>query len=251
MKKTLQQKLLELLNENPGISLKEAAEMLEIGLSKLKRICYRLKSMGYIERAGSSYILTERGSKYLEYLKRLNAGPPRSERPVEFGESLTSHKSVEPFPVEGDKEGKPASGSYPVADIERGSLLVKDLTDKLRNIEERVKSLEGSVRSLEKALESLRNKKYGRGGLEQPVMTYSEAITKYGSLVDRLIAENRLLRVGSLIVDAEFYSDFKSKFPLKVADVNKLSEYHRLLLEEMRKEAVVVLHGGKEFKLVE
>jgi len=58
------------------------------------------------------------------------------------------------------------------------------------------------------------------------------------------------VRIGSLVVDSTFYHEFKSRFPLKVSDIDKLTTYEKLLLEEMRREALVILHAGKEYRLV-
>ncbi|MEM4976428.1 MAG: Mn-dependent transcriptional regulator, partial [Desulfurococcaceae archaeon] len=80
---------------------------------------------------------------------------------------------------------------------------------------------------------------------------YSYAQAKLGGLLDKIIAENKLVRVGSLVVDAQFFSEFNSKFPIKVSDLDKLTSHERVLLEEMRKEALVILHAGREYRLID
>ncbi|MEM4487281.1 MAG: hypothetical protein QXK88_00525 [Desulfurococcaceae archaeon] len=253
MRKTLQQKFLEILRENPGVSLKDATRMLNTDVNTLKKTAYRLRSLGYVERAGNAYILTERGSKYLEYLERVNVSLAGDERREEVEKISPKTTPSNLFVIKENSRNEVERADKGTEEERREDVLnsLRNLIEKLTNLEERVKDLEESIKSIEKAIESLRGKKQEKRNLEHPVMLYNDAVSKYGAVVDRLLAENRLLRIGSLVVDMGFYSDFKSRFPIKVADVDKLSQYHRVLLEEMRKEALVILHGGKEYRLVE
>ena len=64
MKKTLRQKILEEVKSNPGLSLKELSRLLEVSQNTLKNIVYKLKSEGYIEKAGDGYVITPRGERF-------------------------------------------------------------------------------------------------------------------------------------------------------------------------------------------
>jgi len=70
LKKTLQHRVLETLRDNPGLSPKDLASILEVDINKIKVILYKLKTAGYIEKAGKGFLLTQRGMKFLEYLEK-------------------------------------------------------------------------------------------------------------------------------------------------------------------------------------
>lgn len=252
MKKSLYQKFLEALRDNPGASVKELASLTGLSVSKLRVVVYKLKTMGYVERAGKGYIVTERGLKFLEYLSRGSQARAPEEtgvQPLELAEKVISGESD----VRADaKATEVPQTSVREQTCESGvPVSLVDVVERLRVLERRVQNLETQVKNLEKAITATQRKYETRSPLEALVMHYSEAIAKYGPLVDKMVSEGKVVRVGSLVVDAEFYNSFKSKFPIKLVDLEKLSAHEKQLLEEMRKEALVVLHAGKEYRLVE
>ncbi len=259
MRASISQRVLELLRENPGASLKEISAALEAPINKVRAVLYDLKSRGYVEKAGKGYIVTERGLEYLEYLERVRRGA----RPVqeEVGQATPSalpfiEKTAEKqeaeapreAPMQAHREEKPETGLLQTQLAELESSLLK-IANRLDEFEKRLTLLERTVRDIEKALEALRKRRI-EALLEPPVMPYSEALSRLGAQLERMIMEGRIVRVGSLVADPQFYHEFKSKFPIKLADLDKLSEYEKLLLEEMRKEALVVLHAGREYRLL-
>lgn len=262
MRKTLQRKILEALSKNPGISLKDLATLLYIDAAKLKLMLYKLKSTGYIERAGKGYVLTERGLKFLKYLEHAKSlilieeekskvEEVKVVKPIEIQNTLveTKNKSESRVSLETPESKKPETTTYPTHSIVE---TMNNLIEKLQNIEKRVEILEQAIKNMEKTLTLLTKKKQeDLYVLDHPVMLFNEAVAKYGNLVERLLAENKAVRMGSLLVDLSFYEEFKSKFPIKLVDMEKLSQHEKLLLEEMRREAMVILHAGKEYKLVE
>ncbi|MEM4751609.1 MAG: winged helix-turn-helix transcriptional regulator [Desulfurococcaceae archaeon] len=245
MKKSLQHRLLEVLKGNPGVSVKELASILEVDVNKVKVAAYRLKSMGYIEKAGRGYIVTKRGLQFLNYLESRLA----SKTDVEKARKTLEEKR------EASTEAPPSK--EPVREMSRGMgtpQVVEDtintLIEKLQELERRIISLEARVRGLEGVVASTQ-KRPDITSLLDPVMYYNEAVTKYGSLIEKMLSDKRLIRIGSLVVNTEFYAHFKSRFPIKLSDVEKLSPHEKILLEEMRKEALIVLHAGKEYRMVE
>jgi DNA-binding Lrp family transcriptional regulator len=257
LKKTLQHRVLELLRDNPGITLKDLASTIGIDPSKLKALIYKLRSLGYIEKAGKGYILTQRGESFLHYLNRVSKVESRDE-----GISLNegSHAPTE-VPVEEaraqntvridiEPHVEHAEASSKVRTSEDIMVIIENMMNKIRELDRRLNRLEEQLRNIEKALTS-HQKRSEPVSIEPPVMLYSEALSKYGSLVEKMLGENKILKIGSLIVDSGFYVNFKSKFPIRVVDVEKLNQHERQLLEEMRREALVVLHAGKEYRLIE
>ncbi|MEM4489560.1 MAG: winged helix-turn-helix transcriptional regulator [Desulfurococcaceae archaeon] len=256
MKKTLQHRVLEYLKNNPGMSLKDLASIMEININSLKTIVYKLKSMGYIEKAGKGFILTQQGEKFLEYLNKitnmeqqatvLGSRITREESVMSINESIIQ-KEIETEQKTTIKHEKPSV--KPQSNEDTRSLL-ENIVNKINELEKRLNQLELQFKNLEKAL-NLQQKKIEQVSIHPPVMSYNEALTKYGSLIEKMISENKLFKIGSLVVDFAFYTSFKSKFPIKIADIDKLDQYEKLLLEEMRREALVVLHAGREYKLIE
>lgn len=247
MEKTFSQRLLEALKENPGITIKELATLLSANASRVKATTYRLKSLGYVEKVGKGYVITDRGLKFLEHVQKLKFRTGVSKG----GDTTSNHeKSL-------IVECKPPFTEKPATDLQQQQLdtnalhAVNSIFEKLKEIEKRLLLLEAQVKSLERAITTMQKKPEITRVPEAPVMHYNEAVLKHGPTIDKMLDEKRLIRVGSLVVDAEFYTLFRSKFPIKLVDVDKLLPQERLLLEEMRREALVVLYSGKEYRLVE
>lgn len=237
MKKTLRQKILEEVKSNPGLSLKELSRLLEVSQNTLKNIVYKLKSEGYIEKAGDGYVITPRGERFLDFLEK--------RRTTSLGEEVGGKEPEERVAKE---EPTPSTRTQTIARSEQE--LLSNIVNKLRELEKRVSMLEAQMKNLELAIASSRHKREGVITIDPPIQPINEAISKYGSLIDKLINENKLVRVGSLVVDASIYQEFKSRFPIKTSDIDKLNPLERQLLEEMRREAIVILHAGKEYRLV-
>jgi DNA-binding Lrp family transcriptional regulator len=228
---------LEEVKSNPGLSLKELSRLLEVSQNTLKNIVYKLKSEGYIEKAGDGYVITPRGERFLNFLEK--------RRTTSLGEEVGEKEPEERVAKE---EPTPSTRTQSIARSEQE--LLSNIVNKLRELEKRVSMLEAQMKNLELAIASSRHKREGVITIDPPIQPINEAISKYGSLIDKLINENKLVRVGSLVVDASIYQEFKSRFPIKTSDIDKLNPLERQLLEEMRREAIVILHAGKEYRLV-
>lgn len=246
MNKPLLHRVLEILRENPGLSIKELSTLLDISVERVRGLLYKLKSSGFIEKAGKGYMLTERGLRFLEYLEKSKTPIHREEKPVE--ETMRIHEETpQPTPPE-----TPAIGSVQVAtEISQFQDTIIDLKKKVEVLEKRIEELERALKNLEKAIQA-RQKRTESLVLEEPVMFYNDVVNKYGQVyVEKMISENKVKKIGTLIVDSEFYKEFKAKFPIKIQDIDKLSHHEKILLDEMRREAMVVLFAGREYRLVE
>jgi len=244
--KPLVHRVLEILRENPGLSVKELSTLLDISVERTRGLLYKLKSSGFIERAGKGYMLTERGLRLLEYLERSKTLLHPEEKPVE--ETMRIHEEA-PKPTLPET---PTTGSTQVvAELVQFQNVIVDLKRRVEALEKRIEELEWALRNLEKAVQA-KQKRSESLVLEEPVMFYSDVVNKYGQVyIEKMISENKVKKVGALVVDSEFYKEFKAKFPIKIQDVDKLSHHEKILLDEMRREAIVVLFAGKEYRLVE
>jgi Mn-dependent DtxR family transcriptional regulator len=246
LSKPLTLRVLEEISKNPGLSVKELSELLGVNVERTRGILYKLKSSGFVEKAGRGYVLTERGVKFLEFLEKSKRTAVREETLV--GERLETSKEES---LESATAMSRAESHGKVREAYSSEISIDQLRVKLEELEERVEKLERAVRDLEKAVQAGRRKPESVI-LEEPVMFFNDAVSKYGqAYVEKLISEGRVKRIGMIVVDAVFYSEFKSKFPIRVQDEDKLSHYEKILLDEMRREAMVVLFAGREYRLVE
>jgi predicted transcriptional regulator len=253
LKKPLFLRVLELLRDNQGLQLREISTLLESSVNKVRAVLYELKAKGYIEKAGKTYVLTDKGRRFLEYIEHTRTATVKAETAEQdktqvTPQTKTSIKVSERITVETDRERQTVELKAETGDVR---LMLENVLTKVHDLEKKIANLERTVRDIEKAIESLHRRKQEEFSIEAPIMPYSYAQAKLGGLLDKLIAENKLVRVGSLVVDAQFYSEFKSKFPIKVSDLDKLTSHERVLLEEMRKEALVILHAGREYRLID
>ena len=247
--KPLMYRVLEALYENPGLGAKELSELLGVSVEKTRGVLYKLKSRGFVEKAGRGYMLTERGVRFLEYLEK-SKRPARCERAEGAAEETTRTREEAVREIAPDPLTLESRGGEVVTPVHANAL--EELRKRIEVLEKRLEDLERTVRDLERALQARQKRAESSGFLEEPVMFYSDAVSRYGQVpVERLISEGRVKRVGVLLVDSEFYREFRAKFPIKVQDVDKLSHHEKVLLDEMRREAMVVLFAGREYRLVE
>lgn len=248
MSKPLTQRILEELSRNPGLSVRELSQLLGISLEKTRSILYRLKSSGFIEKTSRGYMLTERGLRFLEYLEQSRKTTFKDE----YEKELVVEDQVKP--VEEQYYTTPPGTQVTIKREEATRIYevgIEDLKKRIESLEKRIEDLERTVRDLVKAVQA-RQKRTEGVVLEEPVMFYVDAVNKYSqAYVEKLLSDGRIRRIGALVVDLEFYREFKAKFPIRVQDADKLSHHERLLLDEMRKEAMVVLFAGREYRLVE
>ncbi|ADI31753.1 winged helix-turn-helix domain-containing protein [Staphylothermus hellenicus] len=279
MKKTLTAKVLEIVWQNPGSTIKDVAIMLNISLPTARAILYKLKNNGYIEKTGKGYILTSKGEWFINnvLLKEKTGGKESieqkpEEKPVKTERVIVKNKRE----AEEDKKEIQAV-------IEQKQLvgLEEKVMAKIKLLESRINELEKTIQRITADLESIKNmlktgkehakimektekpsskpalalgtKKPARNTenkLPAPIMYVYEAKNTLGPLLDSLIRSGKAEIIGSLIVDSEFYKEFKKRFPITISEAERLPPMEKKLLEEMNREAIVIIHAGKYYKLV-
>lgn len=253
--KTLTAKVLIFLYENPGSSIKDVSQALGISLATIRGIVYRLKNSGYIDKAGGGYVLTDKGEWFVSNILSKDRGKPRPSRVSEKAEAR----------VEADSE-KTESISSEIASTEEEAVRgtrdeeLKSLVDRVISLEKEVRSIRSALNRLSRELEELKKevitkeqraeKSSHENSLPKPVMNFREAVDVLGySSFEELRLEGKIEIVGSLVVDKEFYEEFKKKFPIPLSEVGKLSTAERRLLEEMIRDARVIVRAGREYRL--
>ncbi len=258
--KRLTTRVLEFLRENPGASIKDLSQFLQISLGMARSILYRLKNNGYIEKAGSGYILTGKGEWLL---RRMLAEDTRRVRQA----------ANEPLPgrVVAKTGTPPLETSPPEPKAEEGAMkpgvdagVLRELMARIENLEERLVRIEEEVKKISRDVRRMkaeaplvkpdkagRQRQEGHGTLPEKIMYIEDARSSLGKSFDKLVYEGKIVIVGGLVVDGSFYNEFISKFPLSLRDAEKLSPMEKRLLEEMKREAKVILRAGKRYELIE
>ncbi len=274
-RKTLTGKILEFINEFPGATLKEIAEYLEISPALTRSLIYKLKNNGYIEKAGKGYVLTKKGEWFVQnILKKAAKTSEESEKEVE---EKTEEKNIEKI-EEKMSTHEISIFKEPHREEPTQQQVIDSLVKRMNILEEHLKTLESRLQELLEELENLkkqvilakaseqqsietqkpvkenivqppsRQKKHDK--LPEPIMSIQEARHKLGASLDTLIRTGKVEIIGNLVVDSEFYELFKKKFPLPIRDAEKLPPMEKRLLEEMNREAIVIIHAGKYYKLI-
>jgi predicted transcriptional regulator len=238
-KRTYTHIILEYLNMYPGSSVKDISD--STGLSPLivRKILYKLKNDNYVEKSGNGYVLTERGSRLLEYIS--SKIPEHRETTDKAQQTIIRLEE----PKEDVKSREEHSNEASL------KLVSDEIQRRLGYIEKRLSRIEKEIEELRRALSYLSEPKRESKTLPSPVLSFNEAQTLLGSLFERMLYEGKIVRIGKLVVEKSFYEQFKRKFPLKISEVENLSDAEKILMEEMRKEALVILYAGRELRLVE
>ncbi len=255
-KKTLMLRILEFLKEYSGATIKDIATTLGISMSLARTVVYRLRNNGYIEKAGKGYILTEKGEWFVNKF-----GEPR-EGSVEEVSIEAAYETV--LPREQEVEAGVKAQEYKTIYPKTSEESLTSLEEKIRQIEKEIIRIEEQIAGLRQELNKIREElkkaktRRDRGkknekeekSLPKPIMYINEAMNVLGSVFNTLVYQGRIEVVGRLAVDKKYYEEFIKKFPLSVREAEKLSPLEKTLLEEMKRDARVILYAGKEYRLV-
>lgn len=251
-------KILLYLNENPGATIKDLSQVFNVAPVTIRNILYRLKNNGYIEKAGNGYILTSKGEWFISHI--ILSG--------EKEEEISS--TVKEKTEEGEKESiseKTESTKTSQLEKTRDKILEKisseDLFKKIEFLEREIENLKRIIENLSREVNRIRKeitikntsseeKKQDRKSekLPKPIMNIREALETLGPLFDELRMKGCIEVIGSVVVDREFYEEFRKRFPIPIKEVETLSPMEKILLDEMIKDARVIVHAGKYYKLI-
>lgn len=254
-KKTLTAKILEFIRENPGVGVKDIATMMNISPNLARRIVYSLKSSGYIEKTGMGYIVTDKGEWLLRKLLPSIDGSSGEAPPTE--QASMKEEKKEHIKLEAKKDEIEPENREDLDGLkEKLFSLEKRLEEALNIIEETKKQIEKLKQILNEKMKE-KEKKVGKDRpkekpmkLPMPIMSIEEARSILGSYFNTLVLSGRIVIIGSLAVDSSYYKEFRKKFPISVKDAEKLPPMEQMLLEEMKRDARVIIHGGKYYKLI-
>ena len=243
--KTLTEKIIEFLYDNPGASIKDVAQGLGISLNLARAILYRLKSKGIVGKSAYGYVLTDIGESIA---KKIIAkfGEESEAREMELGD-----KEV----IETRREFKAVESSVKEAygDLAELENRLRSLEEKIVNLDRLLSNLKRELRNLRMALDeakksSTKRRKIDR--LPKPIMSFMDARDLLGDNLHSLIYSGKVIVIGSLVVDSDYYNDFISRFPISRKEAEKLSDQEKLLLEQLKNEGKIYLYAGKEYRLV-
>ncbi len=265
-KKTLTAKILEFIKDNPGVGVKDIATMMNISPNLARRIVYSLKSSGYVEKTGMGYIVTSKGEWLLRKLLP-STDSSLEETSFSIQTSMKEERKIEE-PIEVREEEKK---EHLVTEAKRDKIESKthedldNLREKLFSLEKRLEEALGIIEETKKQIEELKrilNEKIKEkktkeektrekpAKLPMPIMSIEEARAVLGPYFNTLVLNGKIEIIGSLAVDSDYYKEFRKKFPLSIKEAEKLPPMEQRLLEEMKRDARVIIHGGKYYKLI-
>ena len=253
--KTLTAKILVYLSENPGATIKDLSQVFNVNPNTIRNMIYRLRNNGYVEKAGNGYVLTSKGEWFVsKILKKEEVSESQEQVVVEGTEKKAGEESVHVH-----REVVETPKKQEVKQVVSGEDIVKRISELEKEIEAIKKVIEDISREISELKEKIgvgrksvesRDREKKVEGLPKPVMNVREAMDTLGPLFDQLRLEGRIEIIGSIVVDKEFYEEFKKKFPIPIKEAENLSPLEKMLLNEMIKDARVIIHAGKHYKLI-
>ncbi len=244
--KTLTEKIIEFLYNNPGASMKDVAQGLGISLNLARAILYRLKSKGIVGKSAYGYVLTDMGESIAKkIIAKFSEEAGAKEREIIDTETKEIHREFKSVK-------SPIKEAYEdLAELEKR---LNDLEEKIASLDRLLSNLKKELRNLrtelDKAKKSGTKRKRRIDRLPKPIMSFMEARNLLGDSLHSLIYNGKAIVIGSLVVDSDYYNEFISRFPISRKDAEKLSDQEKLLLEQLKNEGKIYLYAGKEYRLV-
>ncbi|MCS7107848.1 MAG: winged helix-turn-helix transcriptional regulator [Sulfolobales archaeon] len=220
---TAEERVLDYLKTHPGATPREVADALGMSLTSVRIAINRLRELGQVVRGS-------RGG----YLVRVGAD-------VIFPHDHLSNTAL--HTREGNISQKINELLTKVSDLE---VRVRKLEDDVKYIKKSIPKMPARHPSLNKNLDKLLSTVKSRG-----VITVNEALELTDKPLENYISREKVILIGDLLVHPEFLSSFKSKFPIKVSDINSLSDGELKLLEALIKTNQVYLFSGLEYRFLD
>lgn len=238
---SIYEKIINYLLENPGSKPRQIADNIGESLTRIRRALYVLRDRGIIARSGQGYVVVK--SRLRKTLENSNERIDQNEKPRN-GMELRYQTNVY-------KYEELSKDSRWLSEIITNMLkTMNELNKKISNIEKEIGIIKARVESLEKN----KNKKTDHFILmirQKKIMTIEEAKQYMQKTLEYYVANEYIVIIGNIIVDKEYYEEFKKKFPLSVSEAKKLDASSLFLLKKLIEEGVIYLYGGNEYRFVE
>ncbi len=241
---SIYEKIISYLLENPGAKPRQIADSIGESLSRVRRALYVLRDRGVIARSGQGYVVV-----------RSRLRPPQKSTQTTETSNISSKTPMKSEEVYGEKNNKNIDG----LDV-NSKWLSEIITNILKNVNDlskRIEKLEKEVSVIKAQLDSLKKKqdrdidRFISLVKREKIMIIEEAKRYMQKSLDYYIINGYIIVVDNIVVEREYYDNFKRKFPLRISDVKKLNEKEILLLKKLVEEGTVYLHGGNEYRFVE
>ncbi len=226
--------VLAYLKENPGSNPRKIADALGLSLTKVRVALLRLRDRGQVVRTSRGYVAVAQPRDLEAYQVR---GPPVSQAGIKAAEASSRLDALE-------KRMSVLEARLDALEERLG--MVADELEKLREALRRRGGEDPGLRRTRPRVRELRELLE-----ERKVIPLDEArrhaISR--SLKDYLDSGEAVV-LGGLVVEKRFYDEFRSRFPIPVGEVSRLTREEKMLLEAMVSEGLAYLHAGREYRLI-
>ncbi len=238
---SIYEKIINYLLENPGSKPRQIADSIGESLTRVRRALYVLRDRGLIARSGQGYVVVK--SRLRTTQESIDKKVEQDRKPGSIVE-LRSQTSTY-------KNEKPDIDSRWLSEIITNILkTVNELNKKISNMEKEMAIIKARLESLERS----KNKEADHFVSlikQKKIMAIEEAKRYMQKTLEYYVVNRYVVVVGSIVVDKDYYEEFKKKFPLSVSEIKKLDGNDLLLLKKLIEEGVIYLHGGNEYRFVE
>ncbi len=238
---SIYEKIINYLLENPGSKPRQIADSIGESLTRVRRALYVLRDRGIIARSGQGYVVVR--SRLRETRENVNEKMEQDKKSRNRMELRTQTNTYKYEELSIDNKWL----SEIITNILK---TMNELNKKISNIEKEITIIKARLESLEKN----KNKEMDHfiSMIKQKkIMAVEEAKQYMQKTLEYYVVNGYVVVVGNIIVDKEYYEEFKKKFPLSVSEVKKLDANNLLLLKKLIEEGAIYLHGGNEYRFVE
>jgi len=229
---SVEERVLSYLRVNPGATPREVADALGISLVSVRIAINRLRELGYVIRSSKG-----------GYVVRVSQELPTPTDIISNTQSIT-------------RDVQQSTENVGFNSIIK---LVNELSNKISELEGRVGRLEKEVNYIKRSLPKIPSKHVGSEGSDKLISTLklrnilsiNEVREIISKPLEEYVREGRVVVINDLVVSSEFLKNFKSKFPIKVSEINKLSPEELKLLEALVRTNQAYLYSGIEYRLLD
>ena len=238
---SIYEKIINYLIENPGSKPRQIADSIGESLTRVRRALYVLRDRGVIARSGQGYVVVR---------SRLRVTRGNIDKRIDQDEKQKNIAGLKSQTITYKNEKTNIDDRWLSEIITNILKTVNELNKKISNMEKEIAIIKARLESLERN----KNKETDRFISlikQKKIMAIEEAKQYMQKTLEYYIVNRHIVVVGSVVVDKNYYEEFKKKFPLSVSEVKKLDGNDLLLLKKLIEEGVIYLHSGNEYRFVE